>query len=303
MTQATVRRLVKNGPDDPDLVANIIGAAYDNLPRTLRDVAKKLAAVRPEQHFNGKAGHFTYGEGSNTVPKIAVNDLVKQGFLQKGVAPNSFLMPTALRHFVEPHAGLVHEHKGLVEWLANENLSAGDPESKLEAHYLAVRSGAVELAKSTAQYYGADLRLLAFQLSVAGQHAASASLYKHIVEEIDPKDAYCWEYYAFNLARDPATRDRPERQKEILSCYRLAHELARDNPLYHGRWLGYRAGIGENVTSEVDALLSYYQVAIGPTAVTYFAEPVLNGLRRAKKATQAAAILKRFPWAERQARN
>lgn len=304
MSQTTVKRHVKDGPADPDLVANILGAAYDSLPKTLREAAKKLAAVRPEQHFNGTAGHFTYGDGTaRTVSKGAVAELVKHGFLQPGISPNSLLMPTALRHFVEPHADLTKEHQSIVQWLAEQNLGAGDREGKLEAHHLAIRSGAVEMAKSTAEYYGADLRMLAFQLSMGGQHAASASLYKHILDDIDPKDAYCWEYYAFNLARDPSTRDKPEYRQKILSAYKSAYVLARDNPLYHGRWLGYRAALGEDIINEINTQLAYYQVTLGPTAVTYFAEPVLHGLRRARKAAQAAAILKRFPWAERQKRD
>jgi len=182
---------------------------------------------------------------------------------------------------------------------AGVSTSSNDAEDEIEAHYHAVAARDFDLATSTAKYYGTDLRILAYRLSVSGDYEGAAKVYRYVTENYDPTDAYSWEYYAYNLARSP---NGALSKDAVLQAYEKAVELAKDNPLYRGRLLGYRAELGEpvdGIVSEACKLIAFYQMTVGSSAVTYFAEPVLNGLGRAKRPAAARSILKKFPFVQR----
>jgi tetratricopeptide (TPR) repeat protein len=195
-------------------------------------------------------------------------------------------MPRSVRAFLERHAmtGIPDEIGVAHRRLASPHLERG-VESRLEVHHHAVRvhpagSDDIERALATAYYYAADLREMAFRLSAAERkHAEAAGIYERIVG-IDPTDAYAWEYLGLNLAlahKDDGPLPDAVRAR-ILEAYEnaIAYDRNGDNPLYHGRFLGFRARLGEDIAHEFDQKMHRYRRS--PAAVGYFAESVLNGV-------------------------
>lgn len=69
-------------------------------------------------------------------------------------------------------------------------------------------------------------------------------------------------------------------KERILRAYVCAHECANErNPLYHGRLLGFRAELGEDVSNEFDRAMHLY-TAGKDSKVTYFVKAVFDGLKR-----------------------
>lgn len=289
--------------DVEDFDAHIVDLAYDALPPVARDAGKLLAAVRPPQHVNGALGPFAYAAGvptATSIPRAAVDALRASGLLQPGAVSSTLRMPRLVRDVLRRFAplGMAGPLSQLHDHLAALPIDAEDTAGQLEIHHHAVLAGNVERAKSTARFYGTGLRELARQLSFEGQREKdrakllkAADLFSHVLAHFDPNDAYAWEYKGYNLAltNDPSLRD------EILHAYEQAHHLWPQNPLYHGRWLGFRGQLGEEIASEVMRWIDRYVDQYGGSehAVSYFAETALKGLRRGKQLAQVSQIIAR----------
>lgn len=292
--------------DFPGFERFVLGVAYEAIPSYARQAAKRLSVLRGLQPVNGMIGPFPLYGGSSgaasTVPSTdatagpeamaiearAVQWLKQCGFLQPGPRRGghaSLRMPRAVRNHLTPLAKLsipdivVRQHRtwGAAQ-LVNPSL-----EEQLEAHHHAVQGGVLEDALSTAIYYANDLRALAFQLSHEGRHADSAEVYRKLTG-IDPEDAYAWEYFALNLAKTSGKDMLEERAEEIEAAYARAYELDRKNPLYHGRLLGFRAERQIDVTADFHRGMTKYltEYAGQRDAISYFAEPVLSGMKRGR---------------------
>jgi hypothetical protein len=297
--------------DVADFDEYLIGLAYEALSPAARDAGKLLSVVRPPQHVNGTLGPFSYAEGrpsAMTVPRAAAQALRAAGFLQPGAEPSSLRMPRLVRDLLRRFAtlGMSAEVHRLHERLAAETLEAKGTSAQLEIHHHAVLAGDLERAKSTAHFYGTELRSFATRLSFEGQRernptkfAQAAELFDYVVKNFDAADAYAWEYLGYNLARaNVAANDRL-----ILQAYEQAHRLWSGNPLYHGRLLGFRGQLGYDVRADFRQGLDHYVNAFGDErdAVSIFAEAALKGLRRggqrghlAQIVEQKRALLERF---------
>lgn len=189
-----------------------------------------------------------------------------------------------------------------------DHIRAASIEEEIEAHHHAVQSGDLERAKQTAKYYGADLRSLAYQL---GRRAAlqndqamflrAAEVYRTVVREFDAQDAYSWEYYALNLARAHAA-DAEGIGDEVEAAYQRAHALAPHNPLFHGRLVGFQITRSLYDRNAVERSLTRYRMAQGSSAVSYFGQAVINGLRLAGNAAEASALARAWKIVPRERR-
>jgi hypothetical protein len=287
--------------DVEDFDAHLVDLAYDSLSSTACDAGKLLSAVRPPQHVNGALGTFTYAEARPTatsVPRAAVEALRKSGFLQPSAEPSSLRMPRLVRDLLRRFAplGMAGETRRLHERLAALPMKTEGTAVKLEIHHHAVLARDVERAKNTAIFYGTELRNLATQLSLEGgrvgeraKFARVAELFEYVVSNFDPTDAYAWEYLGYNLAR----ADEATNRSRILQAYEKAHQLWPDNPLYHGRLLGFRGRLGRDIVADFARSLDQYVNKFGDErdAVSFFAEAALRGLRRGKEVNQVTRIV------------
>ncbi len=297
--------------DVEDFDAHLVDLAYDALPAAARDAGKLLSAVRPPQPANGALGPFTYGGDRPTetsIPRAAATALRASGFLQPSVEQFTLRMPRLGRDLLRRFSqmGTSSELHRLHGRLAAEPIEEKTAEAQLEIHHHAVLSRNVDLAKRTALFYGTELRDLATQLSLdahrehsRAKFAKAAELFEYVVSTFDGADAYAWEYLGYNLAR---ASDVAHRQR-ILQAYETAHRLWPDNPLYHGRLLGFRGQLGQDVVATFSSWFDRYVNRFGgeEDAVSFFTEAVLKGLRRgqendqvARIVTQKRALLERF---------
>lgn len=286
------RLLEAGGPEgfEPD----IIDVVYDALPAPARAAARWLSALRRPQARNGTLGPFhLLAEREAAVPDVfeepwlpreGVEVLCRAGVLQP-FADGSVRMPRAVRDQLRALAarGMPDHIEAFHRARGAEPLDGLPLEDRLEAHFHAVHGGSLPDALRTAACYATDLRELAFHWSHQRRHGDAASVYRAIVEEYDPDDSYAWEYLGYNLAlacgdEEPSVT----RAHEILRAYRRAWELDRKNPLYHGRLLGFRALLGEDVEVEFHRGMKRYLTDYGEAteAISYFAEPVLRGMSR-----------------------
>ena len=284
----------------------VLGVAYEAIPSHARHAARRLSVLRGLQPANGMLGPiplFGGESGSTSIdPSTGVNPeadamalearavhwLKQCGFLQSGPVRGghtSLRMPRAVRNYLAPLAKLSMPDVIELQHRSWGAVPLGDLslEEQLEAHHHAVLGGVLEDALSTARYYANDVRALAFQLSHEGHHADSAEIYRKLIE-IDPEDAYAWEYFALNLARASAKDMPAERAEEVEAAYKKAYELDRKNPLYHGRLLGFRAERKVDVTADFHRGVKKYltEYADQRDAISYFAEPVLRGMQRGR---------------------
>lgn len=264
-----------------DVAGHILGLAYDALGRRARDTGKLLSAVRQPQPLNNTLGRFDINGGepnATSLPRTAVTALSTCGFLQPNVDGSTDVrMPRPVRVLLERHAHLSapDEIRKVHARFAEDPRAQRSSEIKLEVPFHALRSGNVELAKQTA-FYSADLRDYGTRLSREGDYGAAAELFQYLIDTFDARDAYAHEYLGYNLARYAGMRE----QARILTAYRCAHEYANEkNPLYHGRLLGFRAELGEDVSNEFDQAMHLY-TAGKDSKVTYFVKAVFDGLKR-----------------------
>jgi hypothetical protein len=294
-------RIVEDVSDSDE---HLIDLAYDALPPAARDAGKLLSAVRPPQHVNGALGPFAYVDDKRpsaaAVPRAAAEALQKAGFLQPGAEPSTLRMPRLVRGLLRRFAplGMASEVRRLHARLATEAFEAKDISAKLEAHRHAVLAGDIELAKNTALFYGTELRGLATEISLEGRRegdrakfATAADLFDYLVRNFDEADAYSWEYLGYNLARaNPMTVD-----PRVLKAYQRAHQLWPENPLYHGRLLGFLGRMGHDTSDEFSTWLDRYvnRFGDGREAVSLFAKAALDGLRYGGQRERATQIVER----------
>lgn len=278
--------------------AHLIGIAYDALDPQTREVARLLTVRRSPAQKNGRLDPFKLGSmlGPRELPRDAVDELTKVGFLQADDSqhPASLRVPRRIRSMLSAYAAFEKDKRRAVHAaIASEGFEHRPIDVQAEIHHHAVRAGDVERAKSTARYYGDELRELATQLSrESKEFDDAATLFRHIVEHFDATDAYAWEYLGYNLARwDRSTGNRGRHQAEILDAYRKALQHARSNPLYHGRELGYKAELGFDIRGEFDRYIAEYYRLFDESGVSRFVEPVLDGLHRGKFDEEIKRIL------------
>lgn len=281
--------------------AHLMAIAYDALDPQTREVARLLTVRRSPTPKNGRLEPFKLGStlAARELPRGSVDELTKVGFLQAddSLHPSSLRVPRRLRTMLSAYSAFEGQRRREVHRaLAALPFEQRPFDVEAEIHHHAVRAGDVERAKSTARYYGDELRELATQLSRESQEFDdAATLFKHIVDHFDPTDAYSWEYYGYNLARwDRATGNRGRHQGEILEAYRRALEHVAANPLYHGRQLGYKAELGIGIRGEFDRYVVEYYRRFGDNGVSRFVEPVLDGLSRGKFDEEIKRILSQW---------
>lgn len=270
---------------------HVLALAYDSLPESARKSARLVSAVRAPTRANGTFGPFKWANtpATDTLPRTDVDLLRRCGFLAADdpSRPDDLRVPRRVRRMLEAYAAT--NDTALLE--IHRRMSADDFETRplveqLEVHFHAVRARDVDRAKKTARHYGVELRALAIALSREHHdHRAAAELFRYLLDNFDPNDAYAWEYWAYNLALWDRKEKAPGRhESEIREGYARADDIARHlNPLYRGRLLGYRAERGDDIHAEFNRgmvvfLRNYRDES---DAVSRFAEPVLDGLFRA----------------------
>jgi hypothetical protein len=283
---------------------HLVDLAYEALPDPAREAALLLTVLRAPQPLNGHYGRLRFQPdapraSAHGLPLETRALLVESGLIQPTWADGPWRMPRIVRDRLDHFARVRMEDEAQALHRAEaESADTSAAALQVEAHYHAICTGDVELAKRTAVYYGSELSEVATRLSVEAQEVedkaaqrrgllAAAKLFHYIVETFDETDAYAWEYYGFNLA----LAESPDRD-EILEAYRRAHTLRRGNPLYHGRWLGFRAQLGQQIADEtIEGLQRYAMDPPERESVSFFAEAVLSGLWRGSQRAQARKLL------------
>lgn len=300
----SLRRLLEEEGDER-ATQLVVGVAYDLLPRSVRETALGLAAIREEVPINGVIGPFIQRDetaidlDARGAPRKHVSQLLACGFLQsRRLGEHRVVrMPRSVRQFLEPRAwtrsaaGAKKSHALMVQETGDE------VEAVVSRHWHAVCAGDTVAALETAAFYVSDLRILAYRLSKEErEYATAADLYQRVVDA-DDQDAYAWEYLGYNLARAAGgTRCAPSQRPRIEGALRRATELDPANPLYRGRLLGYLGRCGDDITEAFATGISEFAGRYRGPGVTWFAEPVLSELRTARAAAQLRTI--REQWGE-----
>jgi hypothetical protein len=283
---------------------DVIDAAIDTLRSPVRRTLRTLVCSRVGMPVNGKASPFPWRGGdaaefpADPVDKEHFNDLVKRNLVIRN--QSSWRVPRQVRARVLPLAkALDHEGmRSIHRWLVGE-MAAESPEQLAEKHYHAVESEDIDLAVAWSKSYSADLRAIGYALSRRASamrngkaqralFGQAAKVYQRLVDDFDKRDAYAWEYLAYNLARSGAE------PKNTLAAYEKASDLDPTNPLYRGRYVGYSAELGEDIMAVFGKYLAQFRETWDESGGWYFAEPALRGIRRAKKGDLLAAIRCRY---------
>jgi hypothetical protein len=308
--RAAARNLVAKGFAKP---ADLDSFAKSNGPRLLshhvirladarvsvegRDTALRLSLLRPAQPLNGSLGVLPLGGNSaHAIRREMVDELVEFGLLDRN---GGFVqMPRSVRVFYSAVAEGTNDidARSAHSWITRQLAAQDSIRAKTERHYHAIGSHDVEEAFASASYYATDTRFLGVWLSRMGRfndanYLRAADVFARLLD-IDVDDSYAWEYWAFNArwGSAPWTRTSPAVRDDIRQAFlkawaleklRAGHDAA--NPLYHGRWLGFRAECGEDVMPEFRAGIALYSRA--PTkeraesSVSWFAKQVIIGVK------------------------
>lgn len=296
VSPSTLRQVCDELPD-PD--AYLVRVAYDTLSWRAADALRLVSVLRGPQRFNGVLGPLVVRDGevsAEGVPRGVLDELVASGLLLRGDGtlrlPGSVrrVLQQTTRHTNAPELLRLHER------VAGMPLEGVSDAELLEIHHHAVRAGDVARAKASGRLHGLSLRSLATRLGTqaaeqrdAAGFERAASLFRYVLDHFDPEDAFAWEYLGYNLARARS----PGRAEEIAEAYRRAHTLWPANPLYHGRLLGFRAELGEEVADEAIRLIDRYaslSVASDDDRLSYFADAVLGGMERGKRLAQMQRV-------------
>jgi tetratricopeptide (TPR) repeat protein len=287
LSSAAVDELLEDGIG-PELDRHLIRLAYDQLRPATREVAHRLAVLRGEQPLNGAAGPFPARAGEDhATPRAEIDELVECGFIQRSARPGAFRMPRIVRHVLDARADaldpdrLEGDHRWVAEKLSPR--STADLDALVECHHHAVRGLDLARAVETASFYATDLREIGIRLSAKQRWTDAAEAYRVIVTRFDRTDAYAWEYLGYNLAR----ADAEQHKDEILGAYERAFENDARNPLYHGRWLGFRGRLGADIDAEFERGLTTYRYR----GTDRFACEVLKALRRGGRETVAQRLV------------
>jgi len=302
MDELELRSLLEAaGSEDPS--PDIVSTALDQLRRKTLNAAYRLSLLRPAQTLNGVLGPYSIDveDSAHSVTREDVDQLLEAGLVQRVPSnPSLVRMPRAARQMAAGRA--LHAQGGglrpLHGWLARQARpeESSTPEDLLEAHHHAVLSGELDLAVDTSTYYGADLRLMGRRLGLEGRvrpeaRGEAVRVFRVVVDRFDPEDAYSWEYLAYNLSR----MEPPGPAEEILHAYQQAVQHDPENPLYRGRFLGFRGEIGQDIRAETRRWLTYYGTAYGALGATILGERVVEGLRRGGRADEAAELTRWLP--------
>jgi hypothetical protein len=284
---------------DPN--AYVVSIAYDALPESARTAARSLSAVRAPSHANGSFGGFAWSDKPrvpNQVRRTDVLTLERAGFLVRDDlrSTNDLVMPRRARSFIESLARTVDAelttavHRALASDVQFEEQPV---ESQIEIHHHAARTGDVDLTRRTARYFGFELRALATERSRSlRDYDGAARLFRELVTHFDRTDAYAWEYLGYNLALASKAPPSDGRALEILEAYESAHRLDKQNPLYFGRLLGFRAQRGLGIRAQFEQAMQRY--ASYPDAsgfVSWFVGPIFDGLLRGGRSKERDELL------------
>lgn len=132
-----------------------------------------------------------------------------------------------------------------------------------------------------------NAKLLAYQLSIDNKFEESAYIYNKIIKEINQSDAYCWEYYAYNLARSSTA---PAKAPLIQEAYKRAVELEPSNPLYNGRYFGNLILNNIDIIDTFKSSLNFYSKYENRHKLTWFLEPITRSCTKVNT-PQAIQIL------------
>lgn len=292
---------------DPALLERrLVWIAYNALQERTARVAERLSFIRNPLLLDEQRGPVVLLDHDTPVPLAeilvderwmdnqALGDLRAAGFLQPWAVRGGregLLMPRSVRRLLQQESELQQGDPSCPDWMGNEHrrlavsrMDGPGLDSRLEVHHHAVRvrpvmSEDISRAFDTVRYYASDLRTIAFRLSaIEKRYMEAATVYEGIVD-CDPHDAYAWEYLGYNLARAHGGRRLPEDVRErIVESYENAiyYDRNPDNPLYHGRMLGFLARTGqvEDIKQRFDQRMKIYKDS--PKAVSYFASAVLR---------------------------
>lgn len=292
LQEDAVDELIEEGVG-PELDRHITLVAYDHLSPATRAAAYRLAVLRGEQALNGAIGPFAVQAKPTevAVAKVQVESLLSCGFLRR-TTESRVRMPRIVRDVILARAdaedpdSVAEDHK-----YAFKGLEPFDDPTRIactiERHHHAVHGLLVEQAIATATFYATDLRELAIRLSQKEQWLHAAEVYRQIVKH-DPDDAYAWEYLGYNLVRNESKKNTDE----ILRAYERAYKLDPTNPLYHGRLLGFRGRIGQDIKAEFERWIGQYDWY----GVDRFASEVLKGLKWGKRDRTAKQMIAANQW-------
>lgn len=256
VSRADLERLLDEAEDAADREDALLSLFEDILEPDARDALRRIALLREEHTINGAAGPF--GPDASEPLRVSAEclDALKgTGALSlRGVAgahAHRFSVPSIVRDQLAQRISIVDAAlTRATRHAIARHLPLDSAERTLEAHRQAVLSDDLEQAKRTARYYATDLREIAHRLSRRAKeeqnlqlYREAAKVYETIVADFDGKDAYAWQYLAFNLEHCRAWRDEPAEAEKIRSAYQrscaFAQEAGRYNPLYHGRRLAF----------------------------------------------------------------
>jgi len=291
LSEPAIDELIDEGVG-PVLDRHFILVAYDHLSPVARAAVYRIAVLRGEQVLNGTIGPFPVRSKSaaHAVTSAQVEELLSCGFLQRMPAEGSVRIPRVVRDVVLARAeaedpdAVEKDHQWVFKQLQDQ---AAQVRQMIECHHHAVHGLLIDEAVDTARFYATDLRELAIRLSRKNRWREAASVYRKIVEDFDPEDAYAWEYRGYNLVRD----NPGKHSDEILNAYKRAFEIDSTNPLYHGRLLGFRARGGENIRAEFESSFGRYAW----WGVDRFASEVLKGLKRGGRDHMAKQLIHAHP--------
>jgi len=284
---------------DPN--AYVVSMAYDTLPETARIAARALSVVRAPSHANGSYGAFKWADQPSVPTEVRRADVLtlqRAGFLVPDDLRRSsdWVMPRRARSFIESLARSIDAgvttalHRALA---SDAQFDEQPTESQIEIHHHAARTGNVDLTRRTAKYFGFELRALATERSRSHHdYEGAAALFRDLVTNFDQTDAYAWEYLGYNLAL--ATKGPPSdaRAAEILAAYETAHRLDNHNPLYFGRFLGFRAQRGLDIRAQFEgAMQRYASHSDASDFMSWFVKPIFDGLVRGGRSQERDELL------------
>lgn len=285
-----LKRLVDDAEDEDQAADTIAAMVYDTLGRQERQTARTLSVLRSPPPLNGSAGPFPWqvpdvAADGVEVSRSAVERLSQRRLLRKLSTADGKVrawIPRSARRLLETQIQALDADRGRAIHGHLAAQPARNPLERADRHHHALCAGDLEAAFEDAPY-ASDARLLAYRLSRQEKYAEAADAYRRITGAFDEEDAYAWEYLAWNLERQHGSAAaRQDVAHEITAAYGRAHELEPTNPLYHGRWLAFRARCGASIVDEfLDGLTAYTSAGHRfPGSVTWYAEPVLKVLGR-----------------------
>ncbi len=269
-----VQRLVELDEEDPyrvklivdacpdDLTEYLLWETYTTLPARARDAARQIAALRGAQRYNGVLGDLKVDEqtiqAEAKVARRAVEHLMERGWLKRG-EQDKLVMPWLLRSYALKQASMWTSDEQQTTWrslIAAGSVAPRSPAQEMELHHRAVEALDIEAASKYSNYYVDDLIARGRRLSEEKDYRQAAQLFQAITEHL-PKNAYAWEYLAFNLEHLARESGDDSRRDEIARGYREAYEITRGaNPLFWARWLCWRIAEGALTEDQARAELN-----------------------------------------------